>query len=289
VTWDVTEIVKDWVEGGQPNYGLLLRHYDFNVNSQSAIFAPRESSGQEPKLEINYSPPRPQINSQWTNSPPSIDGIIESGEWSNLQITFQSPEYPDSYVLPTYVYFMNDNTNLYVMVDAVGDTTDGASDECLLTFNYQDSPPYFQHYAELIGTSTSWGEGGNIASYDGAVGFNSHKFYEFAIPLSAINAQPDQPIDFCSPAYGIKGASISYDSETSKDNVWPQGLDVYYLNSWGILNFDQLSRSSAKMHSVGGIVTSVNKLMVLTPYLAVIGLIAATTATVLVVSRRRKD
>ena len=39
-------------------------------------------------------------------------------------ISLQITRHPDSYVLPTYVYFLNDNSNLYILVDAVGDHTD---------------------------------------------------------------------------------------------------------------------------------------------------------------------
>ena len=292
VSIDVTAAVEDDINDAETYSSFMIRcAVDTDDDNQADFWtflsADKAGTDKDPYIEYYTTGPRPSINSQWTNSPPSIDGVVGSGEWSNLQITFQSPEYPDSYVLPTYVYFMNDNTNLYVMVDAVGDTTDNEYDECLLTFNYQDSPPYFQHYAELIGTSTSWTEGGTIASYDGAVGFNGHKVYEFSIPLNAINAQPGQPIDFCSPAYGIKGASIPYDSDGPKDNVWPQGLDVSNLNSWGILNLRGRPYFRTSNDPVGGVIMPVSKLTIISPYLTLVGIVA-TLSSVYAFERRRK-
>jgi len=37
---------------------------------------------------------RPVINSQYTGSPPTIDGKFTAGEWSNLQIVMIEPDFP---------------------------------------------------------------------------------------------------------------------------------------------------------------------------------------------------
>jgi len=57
VTWDVTSIVKAWIEDGQPNYGFLLRDlnegsppfYGANFDSRESIF-----TGWRPILEIDW-------------------------------------------------------------------------------------------------------------------------------------------------------------------------------------------------------------------------------------------
>jgi len=224
------------------------------------------------------------INSQWTNTPPTIDGVVGSREWSNQQLHLVPA---DGYPIEAYVYVLNDASNLYFLVDAVGDTIDGANDECLLTFNYESSLPYFQHYARISGNTTSQSTSGNIV-FEGSLGFNGHKVYEFAILLSNINAQPGQVIDFCSPAYGVKAASMPYDPDSNpiRDNVWPAGLNVTDLNSWGVLNTQrqQYSPPSDPSGHVGGELFAANKLAVLSPYLALIGFVAV--AAVLV--KRRK-
>lgn len=68
---------------------------------------------------------KPEINSQWTNSPPTIDGKFTAGEWSNLQIVMTEPDFP----IDAFAYFMNDGSNLYVLVDAIEDTTQDTMDE----------------------------------------------------------------------------------------------------------------------------------------------------------------
>jgi hypothetical protein len=219
---------------------------------------------------------RPVIQSSWTTTPPVIDGNFLSGEWSNLQLVFKSPDYPDSYVLPTYVYFLNDNSNLYVLVDAVGDPADGVSDECLLWFNFINTVK-----VSIIGAS-----GTKInTNFNAAIGFSSspnsasaHKIYEFCIPFSYINSAPGQTIDFCSPE--LKGGSMPFDFETYHDNIWPLGLIVDNLDTWGLI-VTSLSRP------VAGVTIPVNKPAVLAPYLALAGLFAALSATVAVGKRRR--
>ena len=72
--------------------------------------------------------------------PPIIDGVFASGEWSNPQITMKTTDFP----LESYVYFENDASNLYYIVDVVGDNTDSKVhkgsgtffDESLLVFNF---------------------------------------------------------------------------------------------------------------------------------------------------------
>jgi len=179
-------------------------------------------------------------------------------------------------VLPSYVYFLNDNSNLYVLVDAVGDPTDSGSDECLLRFNFVDTLKI--SIVSASGTKIS-------NNFNAAIGFSSspnsaspHKIYEFCIPFSYINSAPGQTIDFCSPMF--KTASMSYDSETGRDNIWPLGLITSDPNTWGQI-VTSLSRP------VAGVTVPVNKLAILTPYLALAGLAAALSAVVAVGTRRK--
>jgi len=224
----------------------------------------------------------PAINSMWTSSPPTIDGKYTQGEWSNLQIAIQGPSYPDSYVKPTYVYFMNDNTRLYVLVDASGDGTDGLEDECLLVFGF---PPNNVN-VEIIGSN-----GTRVTvNFDAAVGFypspnnqTAHKIYEFSIPFSYINAQPGQSLDFSSPLSAKHGGSMPYDSLNGHDNVWPVGLIESDINT-----YDRLHVGSPPSAAVGGVVIPVNTFAVLAPWLAVIGLVGCIGTVVVVAKKRRR-
>ena len=217
---------------------------------------------------------RPTISSRWTSNPPTIDGRFTLGEWFNLQITIQGPSFPDTYVKPTFVYFMNDNSRLYVLVDASGDGTDNSLDECLLVFGF---PPPNNVKVEIIGAS-----GARVTvNFDAAVGFDSspnnqtaHKIYEFSIPFSYINAQPGQPLDFSSPLSG-KHLSMPYDATTFRDNVWPVGLIESDISTYGTLGV------GSPPIPVGGYMEPVNKLAIVTPYVALFGLVA-TVAVVIV-------
>jgi len=190
-----------------------------------------------------------------TGNAPVIDGTLSAGEWSGApQLTILTP-------VQTNVYCRNDEQNLYILVNAIGDTTDDNTvipcaaapnnsrcDECLLVFG--DPDQITAHIAEV------WGKAGNIigtnahlpAGTEVAIGMNSNRFYEWKIPLSSINAVPGQTIDFSSPLackfagsgeYCIPQASMPFDGATTNDNVWPVGVDVNDRTTWGSITLGQ--------------------------------------------------
>jgi hypothetical protein len=56
MTWDVTAIVKAWIEGGQPNYGFLMKDLNENVlGTVGAYFWTREYGSFMPILTVDYS------------------------------------------------------------------------------------------------------------------------------------------------------------------------------------------------------------------------------------------
>jgi hypothetical protein len=217
-------------------------------------------------LRPTFAQTAPVINSQWTNTPPDIDGKFVAGEWSNLQISMTSPDY----LIEAYAYFMNDNSYLYMLVDAVGDKNLVDRDECLVVFGFTD-----RVVLKVYGDGTL----SPLTGFDGAVGHDSspnsqtkHVIYEFRIPLSLIHIQPGQSIEFCSPSWK-GGVSIVYDADTGNDNVYPKGLDVSDVTTWATLG-TQVSAA------VGGFLKPVNKLSMIAPYLALFGAIAAVAVVV---------
>jgi hypothetical protein len=224
---------------------------------------------------------RPVINSQWTDSPPKIDGMFMAGEWSNLQIVMTEPDFP----IDAFAYFLNDNFNLYVLVDAIEDTTQDTGDECLLVFDFDS-----RIRISIKGTSDSTTK--SSEDFDAAIGFesspnspNTHVIYEFCIPFSYLNIEPGDPIDFCSPFWKNQ-ASIPFDPSggENNDNVWPPEIGMGNewrtdRDLWGVL-------SSGREATVGGIITPTNKLAMLTPYLALVALIGA--AISIMIRRTRK-
>ena len=188
-----------------------------------------------------HSGSRPVVNSRWTFVRPAIDGVFSAADpWlTGSPLALLPPDYP----VKAFVYFLNDKTNLYIMVDAVGDWTDGSNDESLLYFN--STHPY---KFSLIGDSTHITKStGSCPPYscppfEGSIGFGrsplnstSHKIYEFSISLGNIGFVPGHySIDISSPSW--KGPSIVYDADTGRDNVWPSGLSFSDVNTWGILS-----------------------------------------------------
>lgn len=203
-------------------------------------------------------PPRPILQSTWTDKAPKIDGVSSSGEWFNLVILMKPPSYP----IEAYVYMMNDNNWLYVLVDAVGDTTDEANDESLLMFDYDHGAPWIP--VDIIGASGTT----KSNSYRAAVGYGpsphssvNHKIYEFKIPLSHVNLVPGGSVDFCSPEEA-KAPSIVYDGATGRDNIWPYWLVLGDEGTWGVL-FASLRTAGP---AVGGYYMEANRLAILAPY-----------------------
>jgi hypothetical protein len=217
---------------------------------------------------------RPVITSDWTTSPPTIDGkFAPTTEWSNPKIVIETP-------ILTYVYLLNDASNLYVMVDAVGDTHDNDFDQCLLIFNFSS-----KIHISIIGKSGTT----HSDSWKGVVGFdfspndmgNKHKIYEFMIPLSYIDALPGQPVDFCSPPF--KGVSMPYDAQDGRDNVWPPGLtEGTYSNIefWAKVGLAPHSRP------VGGELAPMNVLAPVAPWIA-LAVIALASLGSIALSRRK--
>jgi RHS repeat-associated protein len=53
--WDVTSIVRDWVDGSEPNYGFLLKAENEDIDGYDIRFHSREYSSNQPYLEVTYT------------------------------------------------------------------------------------------------------------------------------------------------------------------------------------------------------------------------------------------
>lgn len=212
----------------------------------------------------------PVILSRWIVSPPSIDGLFQLGEWSAPQIIINGP-------IQTFVYFMNDQNRLCVLVDATGDVTDDLYDDCLLWFNANGTTVALEIYG-TSGTTHSIGFSAAIGYASSPDSASSHKIYEWSIPFTYIGAQPCQPIRFCSPPVkSVPGFPVSmpYDEATGYDNVWPPNLNYTDLNTWATIRLDC---------GVGGEILPTNTLSLLAPY----ALMAVSAAAGLFAIRRNR-
>ena len=189
-------------------------------------------------------PPRPDILSGSTAGIlPIVDG--NPSEWQNQPVAIEmtNPDYP----IHTYVYFVNDSTYLYVLVDVVGDTTNGPScDECLLEFgSFPTTDIEAGLKDDVITRLPSPFPSGGLVQISFRSSFNSatpHRIYELRIPLSYIGASAGGSIDFSSPS--VKGicpsGSIPYDGGdggSPLDNVYPYWLNQSDINTYARLNF----------------------------------------------------
>jgi hypothetical protein len=59
VTWTVTDIVKAWIQGGQPNYGFLIKDAAEGTGDTWIAFSTREATENEqrPVLKVDWTPP----------------------------------------------------------------------------------------------------------------------------------------------------------------------------------------------------------------------------------------
>jgi len=187
---------------------------------------------------------------------PAIDGAVGWNEWQGAHQLYLDGT---TYQIETYVHFLNDAQNLYVLVDAIDDQTQNDSDECLLVFGI---PPDY-HAIEIWGGDTTPLEQkfSNGAAGSSAKGFGTspsgpvttHRIYEFQINLASIGLQPGGSIEFYSPqslkSGSIHYASMPYDAETGRDNVYPEGLTTTTEGSSPVVlltvnGYDTLATSS---------------------------------------------
>jgi hypothetical protein len=151
---------------------------------------------------------------------PTVDGAIGAGEWpATPNYLLRAPDYP----LDTNFTCVYDAQNLYILVDAVEDTTDADIDECLLVFDLPPTHKIVEIWRQA-GVQRRFTGG---ASGQSAIGFAGNRVYEFVIALDSIGLLPGGSIPFYSPVqYKEPGvwASMPYDGGTGTDNVFPVGL-----------------------------------------------------------------
>lgn len=213
----------------------------------------------------------PLVSHNVAGAGPNINGVVGNGEWPGPpQIVFNGntePSPPYTYINPTFVYFCNDLTYIYVLVDAVGDTTQDGGDECLLIFangvDYILTEGFSDGTSCPVGITYASGFGSSPNSP------NSHRIHEWRVPLSVINANPGQLIDFCSPHNskylclrpgGSQGGSLGYDASNGNDNIWPPGLievndmGAEQRGEWGLLQLQPTQNQSIPTLSEWGMI-----------------------------------
>lgn len=89
--------------------------YYYQVESTSS-----ESTGRSEPVSGKPDYPSFRMWSVWTDTPPVIDGLIESGVWDDADVMDISVEWTDS---PVQIYALNDSSTLYLAINDPNDTT----------------------------------------------------------------------------------------------------------------------------------------------------------------------
>ena len=184
------------------------------------------------------------IHSPYTANPPTIDGFMGPGEWSDAACRDVSdllgmPDSPNTYG-SAYLCVMNDASNLYVAVDGIHDATEDDYDEIGLYFDddhdhvFPSAPDTsegnFWLYREsgLDVLEYRWIQDGPVFGIEYDPGFphaiditSGHQQFELQLPLGPLaeelNASPADTVGLW--LYGIDGSNFLY------FGWWPYDID----------------------------------------------------------------
>ncbi len=197
------------------------------------------------------------VDSDWTGTPPTVDGSIAAGEWDNATV-IDLAEIPMNRI-PAHLLAMNDANFLYLCYDAAGDRTPGPMDSASFSFDtggdgiatpggedqFVLSPNYDGSAHFVYGISGGWiiedspfNPGlPNHTGLAGAIGFGpspsqplAHRIFEISIPLDLLGVAPGDSIGFAGLSQAMPGL-MDYDDYAY--DTWPTfffsppELDVY--------------------------------------------------------------
>ncbi|MGQ9586961.1 MAG: OmpL47-type beta-barrel domain-containing protein [Thermoplasmata archaeon] len=199
----------------------------------------------------------PTIASNWATSPPTIDGVVGAGEWAGAAAVDLSALDPLN-VVDTTMLVMNNRTHLFVAYDATGDITEDMDDLSSIGFDTGNDERFTDGGEDEFFLSESISGGSGHLAYDesswdfeidcspfddslpghaglaGAVGFGpsdgsalDHRMYEFAIPLTLIDAAPGDVLGFMGGS--LLGEPGVYDDSIGWWANWP--VPVPYWSS----------------------------------------------------------
>ena len=212
----------------------------------------------------DFDPAIPALEAGWAYESPTIDGAMESDEWFGAaSIDFMQVDWMND--IDAWMYVMNDDSHLYICIDAFGDGTDGNGDSAAFAFD-TGNDEILTDFAEdqfvltsmgpwtdsqhLIYDSWYWDWVVDCRPFDtglpshegleGAVGFgpsdassSAHRIYELKIPLALLDAGPGDVLGFATVSVAELGV---VDSEDGSYSVWPvHSLDERDLFAYGDL------------------------------------------------------
>lgn len=191
----------------------------------------------------------PTLEAGWAYDVPVIDGFVDPGEWFGAG-TIAFTEIDEMNEVSAMMFVMNNDTHLFVCVDAVGDVTNGQDDSASLSFDtgndnlitdseedqfvltWMGSWTDSQH---LVYDSGYWDWTDDCRPFDpglayheglaGTAGFGSsdesttaHRIYELSIPLALLDAVPGDVLGFATAS--AVGLGVM-DSDDYAYSAWP--------------------------------------------------------------------
>lgn len=215
--------------------------------------------------QVDFDPETPTAYAGWAYEPVVVDGVVSEGEWhGSVGIDVLAADGMND--VAATMYILNNDTHLFVLVDAVGDTTASAVDAAMLGFDTGNDEVLsdggedrFAIVTTSVGYDTGhmvfdtwyWDWWADCAPFDdalpdhaglaGAAGFGAsdasttaHRVYEFCIPLALVALAPGDTAGFAAIPAVLDGADDTY-------SMWP----AYYedqevpLSSYGDLVLSQ--------------------------------------------------
>jgi len=227
--------------------------------------------------------------SKWTTAPPTIDGILDVGEWDayfwftdNTGINFKGT--------PVFTgYVANDDQFLYVAID-VEDATplEHANDDIWIAFRDAGD-----NYKEFRKGNTTWGmpvpcysEEPYTPSYQSFPAdcefkwttSTGHIYYELKIPLARLNVDPGDTTKYLMHVRDFPAKDLNYHPDVTSWSPYDE------RNQFGDLTLSQPPKPP-----VGGIWVPINKTELLAPWIGLASLITVAAVSVVYVRRRKKQ
>ncbi|UCE90766.1 MAG: hypothetical protein JSV90_04855 [Methanobacteriota archaeon] len=195
----------------------------------------------------DFDPMVPELESGWAYGAPVIDGALDADEWFGAGMV-DFVLWDEANEVDAAMYVINNETHLFVCIDAVGDTTGDDGDSASLAFDTgnDELATDFQEDQFVLTSMGSWTDSQHLI-YDtwdwtvdcrpfdqglpqhetlaGVVGFGpseasstAHRIYEICIPLDLLGAGPGDVIGFATASVVELGV---VDSDDGSFSAWP--------------------------------------------------------------------
>jgi len=227
------------------------------------------------------------VLSAWALTPPTINGILELGEWAGADSISFKTSLGESGVL----YMMNDEENLYLAIAIQDDDWNSPLDRVVFYFDNDNDgtgPEQGDDQIAAMGASLPYDGYANfepllawrtdpILDVEAAgTGSGGTNYFELSHPLNSTDDDHDFSLSFGDTI----GFTLKYKDENAGNGWWPTSYLVPE-------NFAKILVASSSPAPVGGVILPVDTLALLAPYIALLVAIAAAAIGVTVALRDR--